>query len=79
MAGTGKAQEDELLTAFLNKTYGLNMKYVPFKGGGDVAKALAGKNADSTVNNPSEALGFYEAGTVLPLAAFTADLQRAKG
>jgi len=73
MAGTGKAQEDELLTAFLNKTYGLNMKYVPFKGGGDVAKALAGKNADSTVNNPSEALGFYEAGTVLPLAAFTAD------
>lgn len=73
MAGTGKAQEDELLTSFLNKTYGLNMKYVPFKGGGDVAKALAGKNADSTVNNPSEALGFYEAGTVVPIAAFTPD------
>jgi tripartite-type tricarboxylate transporter receptor subunit TctC len=47
------------------------MKYVPFKGGGDVAKQLAGKHANSTVNNPSEALGFYQSGTVLPIAAFT--------
>lgn len=71
MAGTGKAQEDELLTNFLNSTYGLNMRYVPFKGGGRVAKELAGKHADSTVNNPSEQLGFYQAGDTVPLAAFT--------
>lgn len=71
MAGTGKAQEDELLTNFLNTTYGLTMTYVPFKGGGDVAKQLAGKHADSTVNNPSEALGFYQSGDVVPIAAFT--------
>jgi tripartite-type tricarboxylate transporter receptor subunit TctC len=71
MAGTGKGQEDELLTSFLNRSYGLEMRYVPFKGGGDVAKQLAGNNANSTVNNPSEALGFYEAGTVRALAAFT--------
>lgn len=71
MAGTGKGQEDQLLTEFLNKAYGLNMKYVPFKGGGRVAKELAGKHADSTVNNPSEQLGFYEAGQTVPLAAFT--------
>jgi putative tricarboxylic transport membrane protein len=71
MAGTGKAQEDELLTNFLNTTYGLTMRYVPFKGGGDVAKQLAGQHADSTVNNPSEALGFYESGDVVPIAAFT--------
>jgi putative tricarboxylic transport membrane protein len=71
MAGTGKGQEDQLLTAFLNKAYGLNMKYVPFKGGGTVAKQLAGKHANSTVNNPSEALGFYQAGTVKAVAAFT--------
>ncbi|MCP5150995.1 MAG: tripartite tricarboxylate transporter substrate binding protein [Ectothiorhodospiraceae bacterium] len=71
MAGTGKAQEDQLLTDFLNRTYGLNMKYVPFKGGGAVAKQLAGKHADSTVNNPSEALGFYQNGDVVPIAAFT--------
>ena len=43
MAGTGKGQEDQLLTSFLNKAYGLNMKYVPYKGGGRVAKELAGK------------------------------------
>ena len=71
MAGTGKSSEDNLLTDFLNKAYGLDMKYVPYKGGGRVAKELAGKNADSTVNNPSEQLGFYQAGTTKPLAAFT--------
>ena len=71
MAGTGKGQEDQLLTNFLNTAYGLDMKYVPYKGGGRVAKELAGKNANSTVNNPSEQLGFYEAGKTRPLAAFT--------
>lgn len=71
MAGTGKNSEDNLLTDFLNTAYGLEMKYVPYKGGGKVAKELAGKNADSTVNNPSEQLGFYEAGTTKALAAFT--------
>ena len=73
MAGTGKSSEDNLLTDFLNTAYGLKMKYVPYKGGGKVAKELAGNNADSTVNNPSEQLGFYEAGTTKPLAAFTTD------
>ena len=71
MAGTGKKSEDNILTDFLNKTYGLNMKYVPYKGGGRVAKELAGNNADSTVNNPSEQLGFYQAGKTRPIAAFT--------
>ncbi|NNF96489.1 MAG: tripartite tricarboxylate transporter substrate binding protein [Halobacteria archaeon] len=71
MAGTGKGQEDELLTNFLNSAYGLKMRYVPYKGGGRVAKELAGKHADSTVNNPSEQLGFYQAGNTRPLAAFT--------
>ncbi len=71
MAGTGKGQEDQLITDFLNRTYGLDMTYVPFKGGGRVAKELAGNNANSTVNNPSEQLGFYEAGNTIPLGAFT--------
>jgi tripartite-type tricarboxylate transporter receptor subunit TctC len=71
MAGTGKASEDNLLTDTLNTTYGLEMTYVPYKGGGKVAKELAGENANSTVNNPSEQMGFYEAGNTRPLAAFT--------
>ena len=71
MAGTGKNSEDNILTDFLNKAYGLNMKYVPYKGGGRVAKELAGNNANSTVNNPSEQLGFYQAGKTVPIGAFT--------
>ncbi len=71
MAGTGKGQEDEILTDFLNKTFGLKIKYIPFKGGGAVAKELAGKQVHSTVNNPSEALGFYQSGDVVPLVTFT--------
>ncbi|MGE0626541.1 MAG: Bug family tripartite tricarboxylate transporter substrate binding protein [Hyphomicrobiaceae bacterium] len=71
MAGTGKASEDNLLTDYLNSAYGLKMKYIPYAGGGTVAKTLAGNNADSTVNNPSEAIGFFQAGQVRPVACFT--------
>lgn len=73
MAGTGRGGEDELLTNTLNSTFGLSIKYVPYKGGGRVAKELAGKHADSTVNNPSEAMGFFLSGDVVPLAAFTGE------
>ena len=71
MAGTGKASEDNLLTDWMNTTYGLKMKYIPYKGGGKVASTLAGQNCDSTVNNPSEQIGFFQAGNTRPLAAFT--------
>ena len=39
--------------------------------GGRVAKELAGNHCNSTVNNPSEQLGFYAAGKTRALAAFT--------
>lgn len=71
MGGTGTGQEDSLVTAMLEKEFGLDMTYVPFKGGGDVAKNLVGNHIDSTVNNPAEALGFYNAGKVIPIATFT--------
>lgn len=71
MGGTGTAQEDEIITNFLNDAFGLTMKYIPYKGGGEVAKELAGKQVNSTVNNPSEALGFYQSGDLIPLVAFT--------
>jgi putative tricarboxylic transport membrane protein len=71
MGGTGSGQEDSLVTAMLAKAYGLKMTYVPYKSGGTVAAQLVGKHVDSTVNNPSEALGFYQAGKVHPIAAFT--------
>lgn len=73
MGGTGTGQEDSLVTAMLEETFGLDMTYVPFDGGGDVAKALVGGHIDSTVNNPSEQMGFYKAGKSRPIAAFTAE------
>jgi len=71
MGGTGKGQEDSLVTAMLEKKFDLKMTYVPFKGGGTVAKQLVGKHINSTVNNPSEQAGFWEAGKSKPLASFT--------
>ncbi len=71
MGGTGKGQEDSLVTALLEKKFGLKMTYVPFKGGGTVAKQLIGKHINSTVNNPSEQAGFWDAKKSIPLASFT--------
>lgn len=71
MGGTGKNSEDNIITDHLNEAYGLSIKYIPYKGGGAVAKDLAGKQIQSSVNNPSEALGFYESGDVVPIVAFT--------
>lgn len=71
MGGTGTGQEDSLVTAMIEGTFGLEMTYVPFQGGGEVAKNLIGNHVNSTVNNPSEALGFYKAGKAVPLVAFT--------
>ena len=71
MGGTGEGQEDSLLTGMLQNEFGFEVTYVPFPGGGTVAKNLIGKHIDSTVNNPSEQLGFYEAGKSRPLVAFT--------
>jgi tripartite-type tricarboxylate transporter receptor subunit TctC len=73
MGGTGTGQEDSLLTAMLEKEFGIEVTYVPFNGGGDVAKNLVGGHIDSTVNNPSEQMGFYKAGKSRPIAAFTTE------
>ncbi len=71
MAGTGRHAEDHLLTQLLNLTFRLNMTYVPYKGGGKVARQLALGHIDSTVNNPSEQLEHYEAGLTVPVAVFS--------
>ena len=71
MGGTGSNSEDNIITDFLNTNYGLSMKYIPYKGGGAVAKDVAGKQINSSVNNPSEAIGFWHSGDMVPLVAFT--------
>lgn len=77
MGGTGKGQEDSLITAMLEQAYKIKVTYVPFKGGGTVAKELIGNHINSTVNNPSEQLGFFQAGKSRPLAVFTAERLKA--
>ena len=71
MGGTGKGQGDSLVTGLLETEFGLGMTYVPFPGGGTVAKNLVGQHIDSTVNNPAEQMGFFEAGQSRPLMALT--------
>jgi putative tricarboxylic transport membrane protein len=71
MGGTGSGQEDSIVIAYMSEAYGLDIKYIPYDGGGAVAKDLAGKQIMATVNNPAEAKGFYEAGDFVPLLAFS--------
>ena len=67
MGGTGAGQEDSIVIAYMSSAYGLDIKYIPYDGGGAVAKDLAGQQIMATVNNPAEAKGFYEAGQFVPL------------
>lgn len=71
VGGTGSGQEDSILTAMMESEFGYKVTYVPFPGGGTVAKNLIGNQVDSTVNNPSEQSEFYRAGRSKPLVQFT--------
>ncbi len=70
MAGTGSKQEDQIITAALDKFTGKKFTYVPFKGGGDVAVQLVGNHVNSSVNNPIEAVAHWRAGKLHPLCVF---------
>jgi tripartite-type tricarboxylate transporter receptor subunit TctC len=70
MGGTGSKQEDQIVTANIEKQTGAKFTYVPFKGGGEVAVQLVGKHIDSTVNNPIEAVAQWRGGTLRPLCVF---------
>ena len=73
MGGTGSKQEDQILTAALEKVAGSKFTYVPFKGGGAVATQLVGKHVDSSVNNPIEAVAQWRAGNLRPLCVFDSE------
>jgi putative tricarboxylic transport membrane protein len=70
MGGTGSKQEDQIITAAIEKQSGTKFTYIPFKGGGDVAVQLVGKHVDSSVNNPIEAVAQWRAGQLRPLCVF---------
>ena len=70
MGGTGSKQEDQIITALIEKSQGAKLIYVPYKGGGEVAVQLVGKHVDSTVNNPIEAVAQWRGGKLRPLCVF---------
>jgi putative tricarboxylic transport membrane protein len=70
MAGTGSKQEDQIITVAIENATGAKLAYVPFKGGGDVVKALVGEHVNSTVNNPIEAVAFWKSNDVRALCVF---------
>jgi len=69
-AGTGSKQEDEIqIFAMQHALKCKPIRYVPYKGGGDVAKAVAGKHQDFNVNQPSEMLPHYPQ-RLIPILSF---------
>ncbi|MPZ57216.1 MAG: tripartite tricarboxylate transporter substrate binding protein [Rhizobiales bacterium] len=70
MAGTGSKQEDQIITVAIEKSTGAKFIYIPQRGGGAVAVQLVGNHADSTVNNPNEALSHWRGGKLRPLCVF---------
>ncbi len=73
VGGTGSGQEDSILTAMMEANFGYDVTYIPFPGGGTVAKNLVGEQINSTVNNPAEQMEFFRAGSTRPLVQFTAE------
>jgi tripartite-type tricarboxylate transporter receptor subunit TctC len=71
MGGTGSKQEDQIITAALERvTAPKKFTYIPYKGGGEVATQLVGGHVNSTVNNPIEAVSQWKAGALRPLCIF---------
>jgi tripartite-type tricarboxylate transporter receptor subunit TctC len=68
--GTGVKQEDQIVMLMLEKAIGVDLKYIPMKSGGTVAKNLVGGHIDMSVNNPSEFVGYTLSGDVRQLVAF---------
>lgn len=70
VGGTGSKAEDEIVFRAIQKMMGLKpFKYIPFKGGGSVAKALVGNHIEASVNQVSEAGPFFPE-FVRPLCVF---------
>ena len=70
MAGAQSKDSDELVTKLTEKAVGTKIIYVPFKSGAEADVQLTGGHVDSHVNNPSESIGSWRAGTVRALCVF---------
>lgn len=71
MGGTGSKREDQIISVAFEKVVGKKVTYIPYKSGGEVSTQLAGKHIDSNVNNPSENVAQWRAGTANALCVFS--------
>jgi tripartite-type tricarboxylate transporter receptor subunit TctC len=70
LGGTGSKQEDQIVSVLLETAAATRLAYVPLRGGGDVARALAAGEVDLTVNNPIEGEKLWRDGQLRPLCVF---------
>ncbi len=70
LGGTGSKQEDQIISVLLETAGETRLSYMPLKGGGDVARTLAERHVDITVNNPIEAAKLWSEGKLRPLCVF---------
>jgi tripartite-type tricarboxylate transporter receptor subunit TctC len=69
--GTGSKREDQIITVAFEKVVGKKITYIPYSSGGEAQTQLAGKHIASNVNNPSENVAQWRAGTARPLCVFS--------
>lgn len=70
IGGLSVKQEDQIVVVAMEQARSVKFNYVPFKVGGDIAVALAGRHINASVNNPSEGLPLWQAGRIKPLCVF---------
>ena len=71
MGGTGSKREDQIINVAFEKVVGKKITYIPYKSGGEAQIQLAGKHIAANVNNPSENVAQWRAGSARPLCVFS--------
>ncbi len=70
VGGTALGAEDNMVVGMLENAAGVDFNYIPFDSGGEVNTNLMGKQIDSGIFNPNEAIGAIESGDFRPLVVF---------
>lgn len=67
-AGTGIMSDDAIICALLNKTFGIEIVYVPYNAAGEMLQSLLGGHVQLATLAPAEALEHMKAGSLTPHA-----------
>jgi len=68
MGGFSIKSVDEMLVKDLEAAAGIQLNYIPYKGGSEPVVAVLGGHIDATVANPGEMIANYQAGSLKVLA-----------